>query len=284
MQHALHTRRYLGMKPGRGALINPAHPLARGLVGLWLLNEGTGNLVADLCRANNGSFAVTPPWGVGPRGAVLNPTGSAGQEAVVPHTLVLNVYPLTISVWFQTSAAATNQALVSKYLSGSFNGYNIFFTNQTLCAWYIRNGTDMVYDQTATPLGITGLNDGKWHHYVFTVDEFGGKVYVDTVLLATRIWAGTPGNITSTETFKIGRYTNVFNGKLDNVALYGRSLSATEVARLYAEPFAVFERSQFSMTALRPAPDPIQGTPWPAVTGDPAWAAITGTPWPVVTE
>lgn len=283
MQHALHTRRSLGMKPGRGALINAAHPLARGLVGLWPLNEGTGNLVVDLCRANNGTFAVTPPWAVGPRGWVLNPTQSAGQEAQIPHSAVLNVYPLSISVWFQITTATTNQALVNKYLSGSLNGYNIFFNNETLCAWYIRDGSNLVYDGGANPMGINGLNDGKWHHYVLTVDEFGGKAYVDTALLATRAWGGTPGNVTTTENFKIGRYTSTFNGKIDHVALYGRSLSPAEVALLYAEPYCLFDRSQYTLTAIQPGADRIRGTPWAAVTGSP-WDAVKGSSWAAVQE
>jgi len=40
-------------KPMYGVLLNPYHPLARGLVGCWLFNEGGGNSVFDLSGYGN---------------------------------------------------------------------------------------------------------------------------------------------------------------------------------------------------------------------------------------
>ena len=42
-------------KPYRGIQLNRQHPLARGLVGCWLVNEGTGDKVFDYSgNGNNG--------------------------------------------------------------------------------------------------------------------------------------------------------------------------------------------------------------------------------------
>ena len=50
-------------KPARGSLVNPSHPLARGLVGAWLMNEILGEVVCDLSgRGNNGTFTNGPLW------------------------------------------------------------------------------------------------------------------------------------------------------------------------------------------------------------------------------
>ena len=41
------------MKPFRGSQINKTHPLAKGLVGCWIFNEDTGDLIFDLSGHNN---------------------------------------------------------------------------------------------------------------------------------------------------------------------------------------------------------------------------------------
>ena len=42
-------------KPPIGSQIDWSHPLAKGLVGCWLMNEGGGNVVNDIARRNNGT-------------------------------------------------------------------------------------------------------------------------------------------------------------------------------------------------------------------------------------
>jgi hypothetical protein len=53
------------LKPIRGLQLNKSHPLARGLVGCWLLNEGTGHKVFDLSGNSNTATTLAnsaPPW------------------------------------------------------------------------------------------------------------------------------------------------------------------------------------------------------------------------------
>jgi large repetitive protein len=255
MMHALHTQRRLSTKPGRGASLNLAHPLARGVVGYWLMAEGTGLRVTDRSRrANDGVFAGSPLpiWAAGRYGWTVDIEGGT-SEVTIPHAAYLNAYPITVSVWFSATSAGVNNALVNKYVGGSFNGYQIFWGDTvTLCAWYFRDGSNQVWDQGATPLGVTGLLDGAWHHSVLTVNEAGGKHYVDGTLRASRIWSpGSGGPCTTTENIHIGRYTASFGGKIDNVSIYDRALSATEIAWLYAEPFAAFDRRSY-LTSLSP--------------------------------
>ena len=65
-------------KPPLGIRLNPGHPLARGLVGCWLMNEGGGNLVRDLSsNNNNGTITVkaTGSYSWVPGGLKLNRSG-----------------------------------------------------------------------------------------------------------------------------------------------------------------------------------------------------------------
>ena len=66
---SVHSRYRAGLwhpyeKPMYGVLLNTRHPLARGLVGCWLFNEGGGNTVFDLSdNFKHGTFgAEAPSW------------------------------------------------------------------------------------------------------------------------------------------------------------------------------------------------------------------------------
>jgi hypothetical protein len=120
---------------------------------------------------------------------------------------------------------------------GSRNGYQLFMYNGKLCAWYFRDSTDYVWDGSSCTLPAAGYNDGQWHMVTFTVDAGGGKLYVDGTLKATRGWNGKPGATTSTAPLVLGYYqgqaSSHFAGSLDEVRIYGASLSAAQVTSLH---------------------------------------------------
>ena len=130
-------------------------------------------------------------------------------------------------------------AIVNKYLRGSFNGWNLFLNNGNLCAWFYRSSSSYVSNSSGCPFNISGVNDGRWHHVVFVVDLFGGRIYVDGVRLGIISWTGTAGAASTTQPVQIGRYPGAageaeyFPGLLDNVRIYNRALSGGEVSDLY---------------------------------------------------
>src|SRR5439155_15678962 len=85
------------------------------------------------------------------------------------------------------------RGLVNKYVAGSFNGYQMYFVNGNLCAWYMKDSANYVYDGTNCTLSTPGYNDGGWHQAVFVVDTAGGRLYVDGAQKATRAWTGVAG-------------------------------------------------------------------------------------------
>ncbi len=65
------------LKPVRGIRLNKSHPLARGLVGYWLFNEGSGNKVFDLSgNGNTGTFVGDVVWTPGQSGNAIYVPGS----------------------------------------------------------------------------------------------------------------------------------------------------------------------------------------------------------------
>ena len=83
------------------------------------------------------------------------------------------------------------------------------------------------------------VNDGEWHHVVGVIngDEKKLMIYIDGNLSGTYTSYTNPIDYTSVDEIYIGAFdaTNVpFNGKIDEVRIYNKALSSSEVSTLYA--------------------------------------------------
>jgi len=174
-------------------------------------------------------------WGTGVacgQGDALRFNGSSSYVQV-PHNTSLNAYPLTVTAWFRTTnAGAVLQGLVSKYADNSGNGWALGVQSGRVRGFYYRNNSlsDVAVD--ATPAATVA--DGFWHHAALVVDGTGGKVYVDGVLGAQASWSGATGAPTSAQPLQIGQYSTyppypAFDGDIDEVTLWNRALSSTEL-------------------------------------------------------
>jgi hypothetical protein len=215
-----------------GATVTLPKPL-----GNWQFDAGSGTTAADSSgHGYTATLRKTPAWIPGVTGDALGFDG-VNQYASIAHATALDAYPLTVSAWFNTSSTSGTQALVNKYTSGSYRGYQVFLNNGSLCAWYVRDYADNV-GASGCPLKTAGYNDGQWHLLTYTVDASGGKLYVDGALKAGRPWTGRAGAVTNTDGLNFARYPGAAQpylaASLDEVRLYNSALSASQVAALYA--------------------------------------------------
>jgi hypothetical protein len=213
--------------------------LPSGLIAHWKLDEGSGTAAADSSgNGRTGTLQNGASWVGGTTGQALGLDG-VNDHVRVAHATALNAYPLSAAVWFRTTTTTGSRGLVNKYSSGSYNGYQIFFNNGTLCAWYLRSTSQYVYDGSGCTLGTTGANDGAWHQAVFVVDAQGGRLYLDGVQRASRAWTGSAGPATTSQGIRLGHYpgasgsSRYLPGAVDEARLYNRALSAAEVSALY---------------------------------------------------
>ncbi|NHV97745.1 MAG: hypothetical protein HA494_08205 [Thaumarchaeota archaeon] len=80
------------------------------------------------------------------------------------------------------------------------------------------------------------LSQNQWYHIVGTYDGSYQKIYVNGVLNTSKAWSG---NIVSSTTVRVGwglsdRY---WRGLIDEVRIYSRALSASEIQQLYLRRF-----------------------------------------------
>jgi hypothetical protein len=228
----------------------PTQPLTSGLVGHWTF-DGKDSVWSD---ATTGSF--TDRSGNGNTGSDVNMeratapvAGKIGQamkfdgvdEAMDAGTAsaMQIVGPITVSAWINpTSFNATNASsrpyIASTRVSGAggwlFSLDNFNTTAGLVFGYGTGTGTNYPYSTA----NVITLN--KWQHVVATYDNSTSlKYYVDGVEVSPAV--GVTGSLTtSTSNFYIGRNntgTRPFDGKIDDVRVYNRVLSATEVQQLY---------------------------------------------------
>ncbi|PYQ19399.1 MAG: hypothetical protein DMF81_22005 [Acidobacteria bacterium] len=205
-----------------------------GLVVHLALDEGTGTTAADSSGSGNtGTLMNGAAWTAGASGQAVALDG-VDDYVSVAHNSALDAFPLTVSVWFKTSTTSGVRGLVSKYLPASYNGYQIFFSNGNLCAWYWKDISNYVYDGGSCTMSTAGYNDGQWHQAVLVVDAAGGVLYVDGAQKGSQAWTGTAGAPTTGQEIQLGHYSSYLPGAIDELRVYSRALGATEVSQLYA--------------------------------------------------
>jgi hypothetical protein len=147
---------------------------------------------------------------------------------------------LTISMWAQSDVTTSNCL------------FTLFVDNQSDrcvgCAQYSNGGSTMMlwdYGDILSGGRISVQNIPidivNWHHYVYVISQSGNikKMYLDGVQNAGSTY-GTQSCTNKSLPFYIGgSYSNgsggkiMWTGKIDDVSMYNRALTATEVSALY---------------------------------------------------
>ncbi len=146
----------------------------------------------------------------------------------------------TVSAWVKTTSTA-NQWAVSKWKSGSAaNSHYLLVAHYTGVTpnrpvFFVSNGATSDWIATVSRT----VNDGKWHLLAGTYDGTTVSIYVDGVLDNSKTSSigglqitakGTP-LVVGQESSKTGVAPMV--GSIDDVRVFNKALSATEVASLF---------------------------------------------------
>ena len=99
------------------------------------------------------------------------------------------------------------------------------------------------------------LRDGEWHHVVATKSGAIGSLYMDGALLHSGTGAGSTPAVAPWHVMRNGTTAVFSEGAADEVALYGRALSADEVRAHYDTAVAL------AAAPLPPDPDPPAAEP-----------------------
>ncbi len=215
-------------------------------VGYWELDETTGPTAFDYAGGHNGTYgAASTLDAAGPQspeevgfsstnaGVQTTAFTVASAVALPPLNLTTN-NTVTITAWVKPSGVQQAYAgLVFSRSAGTIAGLS-----------YDSTGTKLAYEWAGNRVNFdTGIvmADGQWHFVALVVTPTNATLYsgtnhsirvaVDTLAQPVQTFAGTTmiGLDVSA-----GEAARTFNGSIDEVAIFDRALSSSDINALYA--------------------------------------------------
>lgn len=195
--------------------------LADGPTSYWPLNETAGTRAIDYAGTDDITLAASVKReGEGAEGAAAgySSTFSGATAAGVARDRADAPLSVSTELWF----ASTASGRLLDFADPPQNADTAYDLGLDL-----RADGRLSFAMTSNTAIATekAYNDGEWHHVVTTLGPEGSTIQVDGVVRAS--------SSTSTSTRPIiggtWRLSNGFTGRIDNVAVYDRVLSASEI-------------------------------------------------------
>jgi alpha-L-fucosidase len=208
--------------------------ITAGLAGYWKFNETSGTTASDSSGNNNTGTVSGATWTTSGHNTGALSFDGVNDYVAVNSSSSLNLTKFTVAMWVNlTSLPAANS-----YYALAVKGADLSENYELLVGYPSAGSIHFPIKWTdGTRSGdssSTQLTAGAWKHVVVTYDGTNAKVYINAVLDTTKTYGKTPQ--TNTGQLIIGNETSMtryFKGKMDEVRIYNRALSQTEVTSLY---------------------------------------------------
>ena len=207
-------------------------------IGLVSAYSGDGNAL-DARSRNNGTIQNNVTYAAGNVGQAFQLGGNgnasnSGDRVIVGNPANLRLQTFTFEAWVKRSSAAilTNSP-VAGFVNGTIfafgaSGWGVVIDGPTNRLAFTQIGVNNIISNLA-------ITDTNWHHIAVSISDSQAVFYLDGV-------AGTPINYSSTfvltTSAAIGARgdtdaRNAFFGFVDELAIYNRVLSASEIAAIF---------------------------------------------------
>lgn len=224
------------------AMIPPWPGVTDGLVGHWKLDETSGTTAADsTSNGNDGTlsgddFSNRSIVGAIGGGFTFNDGSTTTLTIPGDTSYATSIGQSTsYSIWFRTNSTVGGDIFLLDEWSGNERA-SLRITSSKTSLWGGFRDTNLASASGSFASG-ENLNDGQWRHAVFIVNRNTNQMraYINGVEI------GTPVDISGLTGASIGfNDTNVTVGSsathladVDDIRIYDRELSATEIQELY---------------------------------------------------
>lgn len=191
---------------------------------LWLpLTDGTGTTAVDISGGgNDGTLDAALTHVNTAKGAAVSFPANGGIDS----SATISSQPYSVSLWGYMNSATT-------YYYQMFIGQ----TSGSRPTIYINNSSLLkMYGGSNTLSSTTTIGVGEWFHVVGVFDGSSSALYVNGVVEAS----GAVGPYDLSGGMRIGHWWTGgrdFDGNIQNVRVWSRALSASEVADIYYSPW-----------------------------------------------
>lgn len=204
----------------------------------WAMNDGSGTTAADSSgAANPGTLVNSPSWVNGANGGGLAFNGTSSYVAGRGPAVHSNA-SLSVAAWvnLNSTGSGSDEAAVSQNGTHSF-GF-LLGMDGTSKKWVFKMANSDVTSPTVVSEYSSNLaSTAVWVHLVGVYDTSVQKIYlyVNGSVIGnagkTLSWDAT-GAVQAGRDLAADSWGQFFNGSVDDVRIYNRALSATEIANL----------------------------------------------------
>lgn len=226
-------------KPPIGTQLDRNHPLTKGLIGCWIMNERAGRRLTDYSGYNKHGTLINManPWRESGLyfggGAVYDYVQLPSMLPKPPYTIIARVNPVTCGNAYE------GNSLVYQGTANNDLGTHFVIANASNYVSFKNEGGNVVGSNNYT------VSLGVFQQLAATINAAGwATLYNNKTTLKT----GSSGtNAPSNNPTYLGFWYNIngstrfFNGLMDYVYIYNRDLSALEIESIYNNPYCFFE-------------------------------------------
>ena len=215
-----------------------ASVLAKNPVSYWRLGESSGTLMKSETNVNDAQYAGTAQLGA--------PGAQPGNTAIIEAVGKASAASTSLGGFAHGNTASTSDFSVEAWMKGDKQGQSTAFAwgddaNAYGAVGRLASGQPVVFLSSETgeaewsiAYTPTSINDGKWHHVVYTYDGSGSTggmdIWIDGVKQPMVTYAddldGQFAPPTTSATFGTSQAPN---SHLDELAIYNRRLTDSEI-------------------------------------------------------
>ncbi len=203
----------------------------------WQLDEAIGLTASDATgHGNTATLSGAPAWSAGKYGNAL--TFDGVDDYLSTSLLQTNPNVFTLSLWFKTTSTTGGKLIgfgdAQTGTSGHYDRH-LYMSNDGKVYFGCYNGSVQTINTTIA------CNDNAWHYAAVTLSGAGIMLYIDGALIASNTSVTSGENYSGYWRMGFDDVTgwpsapssNFFNGQLDDIRVYDKVLSASDIALLY---------------------------------------------------
>ncbi len=224
-----------GMSATVSTTIQVTDSLLDQLIHYWTLGDGSGTTVSDSAGACPGSligfsFNASDGWTSGVNGIALAFDGVKDSVVLGTNNLILT-NNFSVSAWLKPGNATAAGAFLSLHSNYGSSGMRLFINDNKIT---VQAKTTAGWQDNSFAAGA--IQSGVWYHILVVYDKSTVTVYLDGVSQGSLFYGGDVVMNPLWQSF-IGTEGNYFfNGTIQDVMIFNRTLSSQEAMELYQAP------------------------------------------------
>lgn len=209
--------------------------ISDNLIGYWNFDEASGTTSADSSgNGNDGTFVgsgVTHSTDLPPTSCFINThslsfDGTGGYVSIPDNATMDPANAISISFWMKANTVSNGYQHIVFKQGPVVTSYGVWLNGNHI---YMEDNDNSVRSLTSNAT----ITADTWHYITVTYDGTTQALYIDGALDNSQ---SLPGITLSYENSPVkvgsGDYNNPFNGYVDDLRIYGRALTSSEIADL----------------------------------------------------